>query len=320
MNSVLEQISAIGIVPVIRIDKIEDTLPLAKALSDGGLPCAEITFRTEQAEEAIRLVAKEMPEMVVGAGTVTNTDQVDRAVAAGAKFIVSAGLNPRIVKYCQEKGVPITPGTSNATDIGIAVELGLEVVKFFPAEINGGLKAIKALSAPYVNMKFMPTGGVNAKNLNEYLAFPKIIACGGSWMVDPAMVAAGDFAGIEQLTREAVQTMLGFEVLHVGINAENSAQAEEIGKLYAGLLGVPYKPGNSSVFAGGLVEVMRQNGRGKNGHIAIGTNSVARAMAFMQRKGFTFDESSCAKDEKGNLKLAYLNGDFGGFAVHLLQK
>lgn len=320
MNAVLQKLSAIGIVPVVRIDDVKDALPLANALCEGGLPCAEVTFRTAQAEEAIAIIAKERPEMLVGAGTVLTTEQVDRAVAAGAKFIVSPGLNPKIVKYCQEKGVPITPGTANASDIETAIELGLDVVKFFPAEVNGGIKAIKALAAPYVNMKFMPTGGVNAKNLNEYLSFSKIIACGGSWMVDPEMVSAGDFDGITRLTKEAVQLMLGFEVAHVGINGATAEEAEKIGKQFSVLLGAEYKPGNSSVFAGSLVEVMKGNGRGTNGHIGIRTNSVMRARYFLENNGFTIDESTVKVDANGSPTFAYLNEEIGGFAIHIVKK
>ena len=180
MNKVLEEFSKIGIIPVIALDNVEDAAPLAKALCDGGLPCAEVTFRTAAAEESIRIMAEQFPEMLVGAGTVLTTEQVDRAVNAGAKFIVSPGLNPKVVKYCVEKGIPVTPGCSNPSDVEVAIELGLEVVKFFPAEAAGGLNMIKSMAAPYTKMKFMPTGGINAKNLTNYLDFKKIIACGGS--------------------------------------------------------------------------------------------------------------------------------------------
>lgn len=205
MNPVLEQIQKIGIVPVVVLDDAKDAEPLAKALCEGGLPCAEVTFRTEAAEECIRIMSEKFPEMLVGAGTVLTTEQVDRAVAAGAKFIVSPGLNPRIVKYCVEKGILITPGCANASDIEQALENGLEVVKFFPAEPAGGLPMIKALAAPYVGVKFMPTGGISAKNVRDYLAYDRIIACGGSWMVKNDLVKAGDFAKITEMTKEAVQ-------------------------------------------------------------------------------------------------------------------
>lgn len=205
MNEVLKKIQEIGIVPVVVLNDAKDAAPLAKALCDGGLPCAEVTFRTEAAEEAIRIMSTEFPEMLVGAGTVLTTEQVDRAVAAGAKFIVSPGLNPRIVKYCVEKGILITPGCTNPSDIEQALENGLEVVKFFPAEPAGGLKMIKAMAAPYVGVKFMPTGGINASNVREYLAYDRILACGGSWMVKGDLVDAGDFDKITELTREAVE-------------------------------------------------------------------------------------------------------------------
>lgn len=205
MHEVLEKIQEIGIVPVVVLDDAKDAAPLAKALMDGGLSCAEVTFRTDAAEESIRIMSEQFPDMLVGAGTVLTTDQVDRAVAAGAKFIVSPGLNPRIVKYCVEKGILITPGCSNPSDIEQALENGLEVVKFFPAEAAGGLPMIKAMAAPYVGVKFMPTGGINAKNVRDYLAYNRIIACGGSWMVKSELVKEGKFDEIEKLAREAVE-------------------------------------------------------------------------------------------------------------------
>lgn len=205
MNAVLEKIQKLGIVPVVVLNHVEDAEPLAKALCEGGLPVAEVTFRTDAAEESIRVMKQKFPQMLVGAGTVLTTEQVDRAVGAGAEFIVSPGLNPTVVEYCIKKDIPVAPGCSCPSDMERALELGLEVVKFFPAEAAGGLKAIKAMAAPYVNLKFMPTGGINAKNINEYLAFPKIIACGGSWMVKGDLVKAGKFDEIKAMTEEAVK-------------------------------------------------------------------------------------------------------------------
>lgn len=205
MNEVLEKIQEIGIVPVVVLDDAKDAAPLAKALCEGGLPCAEVTFRTAAAEESIRIMSEQFPKMLVGAGTVLTTEQVDRAVAAGAKFIVSPGMNPRIVKYCVEKGILITPGCANPSDIEQALENGLDVVKFFPAEPAGGLKMIKAMAAPYVGVKFMPTGGINQNNVRDYLAYDRILACGGSWMVKGDLVAAGEFDKIKELAAEAVE-------------------------------------------------------------------------------------------------------------------
>ena len=193
-----------GVVPVVVLEDTKDAAPLAQALTEGGLPCAEVTFRTEAAEESIRIMAEQFPEMLVGAGTVLTTDQVDCAVAAGAKFIVSPGFDPEIVDYCLDKKIPVFPGCITPSEVTQAVKRGLEVVKFFPAEQFGGVATIKALAAPFTNVKFMPTGGVNAKNLESYLSFPRIIACGGSWMVSGALVKEGKFDEIKALTEEAV--------------------------------------------------------------------------------------------------------------------
>lgn len=320
MNAVLETIAKIGIVPVVVLDDAKDAAPLADALCKGGLPCAEVTFRTAAAEESIKNMVEAHPEMMVGAGTVLTTEQVDRAVNAGAKFIVAPGFNPTIVKYCQEKGVPMVPGINNPSNIEAAIELGLDVVKFFPAEQSGGIAMIKAMAAPYVNMKFMPTGGISAKNLNDYLSFDKIIACGGSWMVKKDLVAAGKFDEIQALTEEAVRLMLGFSLRHIGVNCENEAEAEKVADTYDNLFGFAKKVGNSSIFAGVEIEAMKQIGRGAKGHIAIGTNSVARAKNYLETvKGAKFIEDS-AVVKNGKLTAIYLEDEIGGFAVHLVQK
>ena len=205
MKTIEEQFHEFGVVPVVVLEEAKDALPLAKALVEGGLPCAEVTFRTEAAEESIRLMSEKYPEMLVGAGTVLTTKQVDRAAAAGAKFIVSPGFDPEIVDYCLEKKIPVFPGCITPSEVAQAVKRGLEVVKFFPAEQFGGVSTIKAMAAPYVGLKFMPTGGVNAKNLESYLSCDKIIACGGSWMVKGDLVKAGKFDEIKAMTEEAVK-------------------------------------------------------------------------------------------------------------------
>ena len=202
---IMDQIGAVGIVPVVVLDDAKDAAPLGEALTKGGLPCAEVTFRTQAAEESIRIMAKEFPDMLVGAGTVLTTEQVDRAVDAGAKFIVSPGLNPKVVRYCMEKKVPVIPGIVTPSEIEQALECGIKIVKFFPAEPSGGLPMVKALAAPYVDVKFMPTGGLNETNVVDYLKYDRIHACGGSWMVKKDLIAAGDFAKIEALTGEAAE-------------------------------------------------------------------------------------------------------------------
>lgn len=203
-KEILSKISAMGVIPVVVIDDAKDALSLAKALIDGGLPCAELTFRTAACEEAIKLISKEYPEMLIGAGTVLTTEQADKAVAAGADFIVSPGFNPEVVSYCIEKGITIIPGVATPSEIEQALTFSLEVLKFFPAEANGGIDAINAISAPYGSIKFMPTGGISEKNIAKYLTSKKIIACGGSWMVKKDLIAAGEFEKITAMTKSAV--------------------------------------------------------------------------------------------------------------------
>jgi 2-dehydro-3-deoxyphosphogluconate aldolase/(4S)-4-hydroxy-2-oxoglutarate aldolase len=320
MNQIFKEISLMGIVPVIALNHCEDAIPLAKALHEGGLPCAEVTFRTSAAEDSIRLMTGEFPDMLVGAGTVLTTDQVDRAVKAGARFIVSPGFNPKIVTYCTFRNIPVIPGCSSPTDIEQAIACGLDVVKFFPAEASGGIAKIKAMSASYTEIRFMPTGGIHAKNINFYLDFNKIIACGGSWMVNQDLLDAKDFDGIRTLTREAVQTILGFELNHIGINTKDEAAANKVADCFEKMFGFEKNTGNSSVFAAKSIEVMKKPYLGQNGHIAIGTNHINRALHYLSRQGFTFDMDTASYDSTGTLKAVYWKEEVGGFALHLLQK
>ncbi len=205
MKTIEEQFYEYAVVPVVVLERAEDALPLAEALVKGGLPCAEVTLRTEAAEESIRLMAEKYPDMLVGAGTVLTIGQVERAVAAGAKFIVSPGFDPEIVDYCLEKKIPVFPGCVTPSEVAQAAKRGMKVVKFFPAEQAGGIAMVKAMAAPYTMMKFMPTGGISAKNLKDYLGFDKILCCGGSWMVKGDLIRQGEFDRICELTREAVE-------------------------------------------------------------------------------------------------------------------
>jgi 2-dehydro-3-deoxyphosphogluconate aldolase/(4S)-4-hydroxy-2-oxoglutarate aldolase len=304
MHQVLEELEKTGIVPVITIDDAEKAVPLARALLAGGIPCAELTFRTPQGEEALRRIAGEVPEILPGAGTVLNTGQVDRAIAAGAKFIVSPGLNPRVVGHCVERGIPVIPGCSNPSDIEQALEAGLGAVKFFPAEQAGGLDYIKALSAPYPGLKFIPTGGINAGNIAAYIAFDKVLACGGSWMAGADLVRAGDFARITARCREAVSSLLGFSLAQVGVRAEDGADARRFARLFEALFGVAPPPGP-----------------GTRGDIVIETNTLRRAQVFLERAGFAFrPEASDTGVSDDTDAGVYLRDEIGGFAVHLVQR
>ena len=315
----LKQLTLAGMIPVIKINNAEDAVPLCRALANGGLPVAEITFRTDAAEESIKRIHQALPDVILGAGTVLTTEQVDRAIAAGATYIVSPGINPDVVRRCQEANVLIIPGCSNATDIEVALSLGLKTVKFFPSEAMGGLKVIKALSGPYVDVTFIPTGGVNEGNLLDYLSFSKILACGGSWMIDQKAIDAKDWGKIEEVTSSAVTKMLGLEIRHIGINSGNPEQAMKDAQSLAKLLGWPIKEGNNSIFTGTEFEFMKKPFRGTHGHIAIGTHSIHRARWYLEQKGFVFDEDSAGyKDNK--LVAIYLKDEIAGFAFHLLQK
>ena len=320
MNDVLQQISNIGIIPVIAIEDAEQAVPLARALVAGGLPAAEVTFRTAAGEEAIRRIAKEVPEMLVGAGTVLTKEQADRALAAGAQFIVSPGFNPEVTRYVIEKGALMMPGTATPGEMEQAMSMGLDVVKFFPAEQNGGVAKLKALAGPYTNLRWMPTGGVNTKNMMDYLGFDKIVACGGTWMVKKDLISGQKWDEITAICKDAVKTMLGFELRHVGINCADEAEAERTAQMFSTVFGWEYKPGNSSVFSGTAVECMKTPYLGERGHIAVGTNNVDRAMYHLGLHGITFDESTRKTDAKGKTKAIYLKDSFCGFAVHLVQK
>ncbi len=203
MTEMMLQLRKIGIVPVVVLNDAKDALPLGECLMEGGLPCAEVTFRTAAAEDSIRQMAKAFPDMLIGAGTVLTTEQADRAIDAGAKFIVSPGFNPRVTEYVLNKGIPMTPGVCTPTEIEAAMSLGLDVLKFFPAEPSGGLKMIKALCAAYVNLQIMPTGGINPENVRDYLKYDRIVTCGGSWMVSGSLIKEGRFEEIKRMVREA---------------------------------------------------------------------------------------------------------------------
>lgn len=203
MNEVLSQIEKTGIVPVVVLKNAKDAAPLAQSLLEGGLPCAEITFRTDAALESIKTIAEKFPQILLGAGTVLSAEQADRAMDSGAKFIVTPGLNPKVVEHCIKKDYTVCPGIMTPSELEQALSFGLDTVKFFPAENAGGIKMIKAISAPYSRIKFMPTGGINAANVREYLASDKILACGGSWMVKGDLISEGNFSEILRLTKEA---------------------------------------------------------------------------------------------------------------------
>jgi 2-dehydro-3-deoxyphosphogluconate aldolase/(4S)-4-hydroxy-2-oxoglutarate aldolase len=314
-----EKTSLYGIVPVIKLDSPDQAVELAKALIDGGLPVAEITFRTAAAEESIRRVYAAFPDMLLGAGTVLTIDQVKRAIDAGASFVVSPGFNDSVVTYCVENNIPILPGCSSPSDIERALSFGLSVVKFFPAEASGGLPAIKAMAAPYTDVKFIPTGGINEKNLLEYLSFSRILACGGSWMVPDNLIRESRFSEITQLTAMAVRLTLGLKVGHVGVNIASETDVAAAVRLFSLLFGVAPRVASSGFMLDGAIEIMKGAGTGTHGHIAVGTASLKRARNYFERHGFKFNEASLKRDTAGQPKSIYFEEEVAGFALHLLQ-
>ena len=319
MNEVLEKIGELGLVPVVKIERPEDALSLGKSLIDGDLPIAEITFRTAAAETAIRTLTQELPELLVGAGTVLSVEQVKKAISAGAQFIVSPSFNPEVVDYCLDNRICVTPGLNTPTQIEMALERRLAVVKFFPAEASGGLELLKAIAAPYSGIQFIPTGGINKENLNSYLSYSRVHACGGSWMVKADLISSGRFNEITRLSREAVSTMLGFELQHLGINEESRETALESATFLSNLFYFPVKEGTRSFFVGSGFEVTKSRFTGKNGHIAVSTNDIYRASAYLKRKGVSILPET-EKDSDGTLRAVHIGKEVSGFAIHLVQK
>ena len=320
MNPVVQRVYEIGIIPVIAFNSVDEALPLCKALMDGGLPAAEVTFRTTCAEDCIKKIHEELPDMLLGAGTVLTTDQADRAMAAGASFIVSPGFDPNVTKHVIDKGGIMMPGTCSPGEMQQAMNLGCEAIKFFPAEANGGVAMLKNIGGALKTAKWMCTGGVNAKNVNDYLAYDQIFAVGGTWMCKSDKIKAGAWDEITAMCREAVDTMLGLELGHIGINCADEAEAAKTAEVLGSLLSMAVKPGNSSIFVGKKeFEIMKKPGRGTHGHIAIGTNNVDRAIYHLGRRGVKFDmDSKVVKN--GKTTAIYMADEIAGFAIHLVQK
>ncbi len=316
----IDKLGLCGVIPVVVIEDAADAVPVAKALLAGGIDVMEITFRTEAAGAAIEAAAKECPEMTVGAGTVLNAEQCRTAIEAGAEFIVSPGFNGAVVEYCRQHETAVVPGCVTPTEIMQAIDAGLDTVKFFPAESFGGLKTMKALQAVFKQIRFIPTGGINADNLNEYLSASALVyAVGGSWICTAADIAAKNYDRITELAKAARKTALDYEVVHIGVNTESPEASLEVAGKLNDAFGFKVRSGVSSNFASEQIEVMRSMYLGANGHMAVRTNSIPRAIADLKAKGYEVDEST-AKFKNGRMTAVYLKDEFGGFAAHLLQK
>ena len=320
MNKFINRISNIGIVPVVKIEDKEDALPLAKALYEGGIDVAEITFRSCYAQSAIETITKEIPDMLVGAGTVLTVDQAKEAVQAGAKFIITPGLNEEVIKWCLQNDIDIYPGVSTASEIETALSYGLTNLKFFPAQASGGAKKIKALAGPYQNVKFMPTGGINAENMHEYLSLDNVSAIGGSFMLPSDLIKNKDWNSIQELSKLAVKKLLNYQLIHIGINSKNAEESLETTQTLCKLFNFTYYKKPKSNFAGVGFEVLHAKGPGENGHIGIYTPYPEKALYHLEKQGIHAREDTITRNKKsGKINFVYLDFEIAGFGVHLIN-
>lgn len=312
----MQTIFEIGLVPLVVLEDVADAVPLGKALVRGGIPVAEVTFRTDACLAVIRAM-KQVQGLIVGAGTVHNIKQAAAAVEAGATFIVTPAYNPAVVQYCLENHIDILPGTVSPAEIEAAQGLGIEACKFFPAAAYGGPITLKALGGPFGKMKFVPTGGVSLANMRDYLALSNVAAIGGSFMTPATMVHSQDWEGIVRTCRQAVHTMLGLHIGHIGIHAQGNIEAENFADELCQLTGEEKICTDGGFFAGTFAEICAQPTPGEKGHICLDTTDMPRALAYFKRRGTKFNEQYTFRNEKGAIRLAYLKETVGGFSIHL---
>lgn len=322
MDKIIGRIGELGIVPVVKIEDALKAAALGKALIAGGIPVAEITFRTAAAPEAIRAMiaaaAEGSSELLVGAGTVTSKEIAKAAVEAGASFIVCPAWDEGIVDFCLERGVPVLPGVSGPDGVMRAQAKGLGALKFFPAEASGGVAMLDSLAGPFDSARFVPTGGIDASNIGAYARRKQVLAVGGSWMVKPELIESGDWAAIERLCREAVAALHGFAFAHMGVNGSGQEGAAEDAAAFASLFGLATREGAGSIFISDAIELLKAPFRGEHGHIAIRCNSIERAIPFLRARGIAAVPDTM-KSDKGVIKSGYLDLSIGGFAIHLVR-
>ena len=313
-NNIIKRLELAGITPIIKIDDVQDALPMMGALTAANVNVVEITFRTSVARDVIKLISKKT-SMLVGAGTVISIEQVNDAVAAGAKYIVTPAFNEKVVDRCIELGIPVFPGCGSTSDIERAYEKGLRVVKFFPSELLGGVKMLKALSGPYPFMRFIPTGGIRAENLNEYLSFNKVLCCGGTYIVPEDLLKQKQYHEITRLARESVNKMLDIKLDHVAINTDYVTGTNLL-KTFSKLSGEVYVETEDKVCG---IEVVRDGKHDNLGHIAFSSPNLERCVYYLELRGFTVDKKTVVK-ENGHIAKLHLAGDNAGFTIQLIKK
>lgn len=316
----LKIITEHGVIPVLGLKNPDTAVQTAEALRRGGLPLLEITLRSPQALECLHRIKCAYPDMPVGAGTILSTEQVDAAAQAGADFIVTPGFNPKVVRYCIEKDLPVVPGCVTGTEIEAGLELGLTTFKFFPAEALGGMENIRQLCGPYRNIRFIPTAGIGFANMEKYLSNKQIAAVGGSFMAPADMVERCDWDGITALCRQAVEKSLGFNLAHIGINGESREEGLATAQWFADRFALPVKEGGRSNFAGTIIEACNQKFPGAVGHIAIGTWSPVRAEAYFKAHGIPLRDEFRNVSPEGELIAVYLAEEIGSLSVHIVKR
>lgn len=318
MECILEKINQIGIVPVVKVTDKKQILPLAQSLAKAGIDCMEITFRSELASEAIKIISNNMPDILVGAGTVINCEQAQAAIEAGAKFLVSPGYDDELVEFALAQGITILPGVTSASEIQKALKAGLNVLKFFPAESNGGYKRLKDFAGPFANVKFVPTGGINLNNMLDYLNLDNVLAIGGSFMLNG--LESGDFDSVYNDSVMAIKKMLGYELIHIGIDNDSAEEAKENALKLCELFNFPYYEKPKSYFASKGFEFLNNKGPGEKGHIAIYTPFIERALYQLHKKGINALEETITRNKKSmKINFVYLDLVLSGFAFHLIN-
>lgn len=319
MNNSAQRITELGILPVIHVKEASWAEPLAKALIDGGIPAIEVLARSEGALDILHTMKTNHPEMTVGAGTILTVEMAEAAIDAGADFIVSPGYDQAMVDACIGRGIPIIPGCSTSTELQRAYVSGLRLVKFFPTESLGGLKAMTDLAGPFMGMKFLPTGGISLDNLEDYLQSDKIGACGGSFVAPKSTLEQEDWAAVTANCIKARQAALGFRLAHVGINHGSQEEARRTAELFCRLFAMTPKLHSACTFAGTAIECNDFMGPGEKGHIGFRTHSMPRALAWLSEQGVELNEDFRKYDSAGNLNCVYLKDEIAGFAVHIVK-
>ena len=320
MDNIIKRIHDIGILPVIDLADPDNALRTAKSICAGGLPIAEIPNRTDAIQNVIINIKRACPGMLIGAGSIFSVEQIDPVLEAGADFISTKELHPDIVRYCQSMNVPVIPEVYDASGIEEAVSLGLDTVKFYLAGNSGGIQKIKALSASYEEIKFIPVGDITENDISVYLNEPCVPACCGSWMIDENAIAEKNFEEITKLAGRTVNTMLGLTIKHIGVNEENEDGAA-LADQFAGIFGGKVRKTFKGWFGSEYVEIMSKKFKtGRHGHIGIGVNDPGRARRYYEALGYSFDDSTAGYDENGDLEIVYFSNEVGGFALHIVKK